>query len=237
MMSTVEVFYLPSFSFLIVICSNEEYILIIFVFCGYMVVFCDFDFFFFSSRGRHTRWALLTGVQTCALPVSIALQGGTASAACAAATAAIRSRRAVGDWPGRRRRPHARRVRRPPSWPATGRRRRPPRPAGCAGVRGGAGPRNKRPARSTTSAARRNGTGADGGARAGRLPGTARACPRGAGPCAGSRANLGPGGRAPAARTHLACRQARLRPARARAPPRPRSEIGGASGRERGGQS
>src|SRR3546814_16101249 len=26
-------------------------------------------FFFFSSRRRHTRWALVTGVQTCALPI------------------------------------------------------------------------------------------------------------------------------------------------------------------------
>src|SRR3546814_7237236 len=30
-------------------------------------------FFFFSSRRRHTRCALVTGVQTCALPISIAL--------------------------------------------------------------------------------------------------------------------------------------------------------------------
>src|SRR3546814_14122639 len=28
--------------------------------------------FFFSSRGRHTRGALVTGVQTCALPISAA---------------------------------------------------------------------------------------------------------------------------------------------------------------------
>src|SRR3546814_5858495 len=32
----------------------------------YIVVF----FFFFSSRRRHTRCALVTGVQTCALPIS-----------------------------------------------------------------------------------------------------------------------------------------------------------------------
>src|SRR3546814_6230492 len=31
--------------------------------------FC-FCFFFFSSRRRHTRCALVTGVQTCALPIS-----------------------------------------------------------------------------------------------------------------------------------------------------------------------
>src|SRR3546814_1068697 len=31
-------------------------------------------FFFFSSRRRHTRCALVTGVQTCALPISSPLQ-------------------------------------------------------------------------------------------------------------------------------------------------------------------
>src|SRR3546814_7181065 len=38
--------------------------------CLYRVVylFC-FLFFFFSSRRRHTRCALVTGVQTCALPI------------------------------------------------------------------------------------------------------------------------------------------------------------------------
>src|SRR3546814_8317808 len=30
----------------------------------------DVSFFFFSSRRRHTRCALVTGVQTCALPIS-----------------------------------------------------------------------------------------------------------------------------------------------------------------------
>src|SRR3546814_4826930 len=34
-----------------------------------LFVFC---FFFFSSRRRHTRCALVTGVQTCALPIYIA---------------------------------------------------------------------------------------------------------------------------------------------------------------------
>src|SRR3546814_2756407 len=33
--------------------------------CGYLFVF----FFLFSSRRRHTRCALVTGVQTCALPI------------------------------------------------------------------------------------------------------------------------------------------------------------------------
>src|SRR3546814_18813357 len=33
--------------------------------------FCYCLFFFFSSRRRHTRCALVTGVQTCALPISL----------------------------------------------------------------------------------------------------------------------------------------------------------------------
>src|SRR3546814_9227324 len=33
----------------------------------------DLSFFFFSSRRRHTRCALVTGVQTCALPISFGL--------------------------------------------------------------------------------------------------------------------------------------------------------------------
>src|SRR3546814_18042124 len=36
-----------------------------FVCCGYFI----FVYFFFSSRRRHTRCALVTGVQTCALPI------------------------------------------------------------------------------------------------------------------------------------------------------------------------
>src|SRR3546814_1896886 len=34
------------------------------------VCLCICFFFFFSSRRRHTRCALVTGVQTCALPIS-----------------------------------------------------------------------------------------------------------------------------------------------------------------------
>src|SRR3546814_20246777 len=34
--------------------------------CDFLLVLC----FFFSSRRRHTRCALVTGVQTCALPIS-----------------------------------------------------------------------------------------------------------------------------------------------------------------------
>src|SRR3546814_14398552 len=35
-----------------------------------MILFSLFWFFFFSSRRRHTSCALVTGVQTCALPIS-----------------------------------------------------------------------------------------------------------------------------------------------------------------------
>src|SRR3546814_2119561 len=39
--------------------------------CSYCLLCCHyiFVFFFFSSRRRHTRCALVTGVQTCALPI------------------------------------------------------------------------------------------------------------------------------------------------------------------------
>src|SRR3546814_1984478 len=40
-------------------------------FGSYIVFCCSYLFvFFFSSRRRHTRCALVTGVQTCALPIS-----------------------------------------------------------------------------------------------------------------------------------------------------------------------
>src|SRR3546814_5944892 len=38
----------------------------------YSFVLSSCLFFFFSSRRRHTRCALVTGVQTCALPISTA---------------------------------------------------------------------------------------------------------------------------------------------------------------------
>src|SRR3546814_1887513 len=44
-------------------------ILLCCTFCMYVVFFCVYVFFF-SSRRRHTRCALVTGVQTCALPIS-----------------------------------------------------------------------------------------------------------------------------------------------------------------------
>src|SRR3546814_7494668 len=39
------------------------------------MLFCFWFFFFFSSRRRHTRGALVTGVQTCALPICGAIEG------------------------------------------------------------------------------------------------------------------------------------------------------------------
>src|SRR3546814_3513889 len=36
---------------------------------GMLVLVCYCSVFFFSSRRRHTRCALVTGVQTCALPI------------------------------------------------------------------------------------------------------------------------------------------------------------------------
>src|SRR3546814_10394989 len=48
-----------------------------------MVVVVSFEFysFFFSSRRRHTRCALVTGVQTCALPISCPVSATTSFAA------------------------------------------------------------------------------------------------------------------------------------------------------------
>src|SRR3546814_975082 len=45
--------------------------------------------FFFSSRRRHTRCALVTGVQTCALPISIAARLSSASAHTDRATTGV----------------------------------------------------------------------------------------------------------------------------------------------------
>src|SRR3546814_8251716 len=43
------------------------------IFTYFVMIF--FFFFFFSSRRRHTSCALVTGVQTCALPICAILQG------------------------------------------------------------------------------------------------------------------------------------------------------------------
>src|SRR3546814_10617333 len=52
--------------------SNAAAVLVIVYFdlIYYLVLCCVYFYFFFSSRRRHTRCALVTGVQTCALPIS-----------------------------------------------------------------------------------------------------------------------------------------------------------------------
>src|SRR3546814_1563474 len=57
--------------------------------------FCCF-FFFFSSRRRHTRCALVTGVQTCALPICCRKHGSSRATSSAPSASASRSRPAGG---------------------------------------------------------------------------------------------------------------------------------------------
>src|SRR3546814_1218713 len=47
-----------------------ECVYLVFLSCIVSMFFFYVFFFFFSSRRRHTRCALVTGVQTCALPIS-----------------------------------------------------------------------------------------------------------------------------------------------------------------------
>src|SRR3546814_3308176 len=63
---------------------------IILLFFFYFVIICVcYLCFFFSSRRRHTRCALVTGVQTCALPISRPITGiGSARKASAKRTSA-----------------------------------------------------------------------------------------------------------------------------------------------------
>src|SRR3546814_3855212 len=51
-------------------------------------MFCGRFCFFFSSRRRHTRCALVTGVQTCALPILVSAAWLRPTAVVAAAEAA-----------------------------------------------------------------------------------------------------------------------------------------------------
>src|SRR3546814_9441297 len=44
--------------------------------CLMIIITFAVFFFFFSSRRRHTRCALVTGVQTCALPISASIVVG-----------------------------------------------------------------------------------------------------------------------------------------------------------------
>src|SRR3546814_4301197 len=54
---------------------------IVCLFVFVLFYFICFVFFFFSSRRRHTRCALVTGVQTCALPICQARAASWASGA------------------------------------------------------------------------------------------------------------------------------------------------------------
>src|SRR3546814_10534202 len=62
---------------LFVVCSIYYlcgvFVLLYLLLCVLLFI-CDLFLFFFSSRRRHTRCALVTGVQTCALPISRVLR-------------------------------------------------------------------------------------------------------------------------------------------------------------------
>src|SRR3546814_2776880 len=53
---------------------------------------CSDLLFYFQSRRRHTRCALVTGVQTCALPISLAWMLAQAAALYAAVTVSVQLR-------------------------------------------------------------------------------------------------------------------------------------------------
>src|SRR3546814_10211421 len=59
-----------------------------------------FYFFFFSSRRRHTRCALVTGVQTCALPISEGREQGGDIRASLGRQRAAREILFVSPWSG-----------------------------------------------------------------------------------------------------------------------------------------
>src|SRR3546814_2946545 len=48
---------------------------VLFIYYTLVCIVLDDTTFFFSSRRRHTRCALVTGVQTCALPISPMMTG------------------------------------------------------------------------------------------------------------------------------------------------------------------
>src|SRR3546814_5158347 len=71
-------------------------LIIVFSYLFLLLFFFRFVFFFFSSRRRHTRCALVTGVQTCALPISATWICGCCPTARWCASASIAApRRAV----------------------------------------------------------------------------------------------------------------------------------------------
>src|SRR6056297_3685571 len=74
-----------------------------------LLFFC----FFFSSRRRHTRFSGVTGVQTCALPISVTTEPGNRGEPIGGASAAlsrasgIRPQRHAGGPQGGREQAHA----------------------------------------------------------------------------------------------------------------------------------
>src|SRR3546814_10272140 len=90
-------FFLSSLSSIACYVSDRVcYLWYILSFLLCIVLFFVFFFFFFSSRRRHTSCALVTGVQTCALPISGCYRGRRR------ATGTGRAARALGRncWPG-----------------------------------------------------------------------------------------------------------------------------------------
>src|SRR3546814_755625 len=73
-----SIFFISFTSILFIyVCVFNFFILPDIFFFLLVVLLFYFCFFFFSSRRRHTRCALVTGVQTCALPIfSISVRGG-----------------------------------------------------------------------------------------------------------------------------------------------------------------
>src|SRR3546814_10113657 len=65
--------------------------------CVLHIVLVSFVFFFFSSRRRHTRCALVTGVQTCALPICARMCGSPRRGSTAASRRATHQRHPCGQ--------------------------------------------------------------------------------------------------------------------------------------------
>src|SRR3546814_2558677 len=116
----------------------------------FCVMWCYCSIFFFSSRRRHTSCALVTGVQTCALPISAAVAAAVAGSAGAAARSApgLGLVAARGPDPGLQSVLGWLRVDQPRS---AARARQPPVPAGDAAVRGRAGAVDRKSTRLNSS--------------------------------------------------------------------------------------
>src|SRR3546814_8627573 len=67
------------------------------IYCISVLFWFFFFLFFFSTRSRHTICALVTGVQTCALPISSAFDG---LAALHRALAVVRREHDEAGWSG-----------------------------------------------------------------------------------------------------------------------------------------